>query len=286
MTSSGGSDAGADAPVTSPGDAAAGSDGSTTRSDGVTSLGGATSSDGSTSSGGATSSGGSTAGVDAAVTSDAGVDGSSNSNLVLYAMSQNNEFGTVDVTTGVFTQVGTLSIQSGSFGDLARLPGGMLYGEQGNQDLVIVDPVTVTSTVVGNTGNSIYAIKFRHDGVLFGASHTDLYTIDTVTANATHVGTFGVPSSSYWDLAFDDQGNLFLTQSSGSLYKVDTITGVATVVGSIGFSVVATDFDNGTLYGFTSDSKIISIDTKTGVGTLQTSENQGTWIWAVAVAGG
>jgi hypothetical protein len=204
--------------------------------------------------------------------------------LVLYAVMPSGTFGTVDVQTGAFTQTGTMS---GRPEDLARLPGGMLYAELSTSDLVIVDPATAKSTLVGNTGNGIYAIKFRKDGVLFGASYTDLYTIDTSTAQATHVGAFGVPSSSYFDLSFDDQSNLYLTQSSGTLYKVDTRTGAATAIGPIGFTVNSADFDQGMLYGFTIDSKIITIDTSTGVGTfLANVSPAGSTIYGVATMAG
>ena len=205
--------------------------------------------------------------------------------LILYAVvGGSGAFGTVDVQTGAFTQTGTLS---GGPEDLARLPGGPLYAELSSHDLVIVDPATAQSTLIGNTGNEIYAVKFRKDGVLFGASHTDLYTIDTTTAQAKHVGAFGVPSSAYFDLSFDDQNNLYMTQSSGTLYKVDATTGAATAIGPIGFAVNAVDFDQGTLYGFTSDSKIITINTSTGVGTLLANVSPaGSMIFGVATTVG
>jgi hypothetical protein len=185
--------------------------------------------------------------------------------LVLHAVMRGGAFGTVDVQTGVFTQTGTMS---GYPEDLARLPGGALYAQLDTQDLVIVDPATAKSTLVGNTGNGILVIKFRRDGVLFGASHTDLYRIDKTTAQATHVGAFGVPYPSNFDISFDDQNNLYMTQDSGTLYKVDVATGVASAIGPTGFAMNALDFDQCALYGFTLDSKIITINTSTGIGTF------------------
>jgi len=205
---------------------------------------------------------------------------------VLYAVATNSAFGTIDVATGTFTMTGTVSgLTSGELGDLARLPGGPLYAMTSSSALAIVNPATAATTVVGSSGNSIFAIKFRGDGVLFGASNTDLYTIDTTTGAATHVGSFGTPTSTYWDLSFDDAANLFLTRSTGTLYSVNVATGAATSIGSIGYSAVATDFDDGTLYGFTTDDQVISIDTTTGAGTLVAAETPaGTEIFAAATA--
>jgi hypothetical protein len=61
------------------------------------------------------------------------------------------------------------------------------------------------SGTVGNTGlptDNGLAIKFRHDGVLFGATFTDLYTIDPSTAQATLVGALAQPVRDKWFACF------------------------------------------------------------------------------------
>jgi hypothetical protein len=227
----------------------------------------------------------------------------------LYAVALGNAFGRLDPQAGAFVQLGTLAgIQNGTtgaVGDLARLPGGTLYGIQGNEDLVTIDPVAVASTLVGNVGSlNLFAIKFRSDGVLFGASLTDLYTINPKTAQTTHVGSFGISTAAfgYFDLAIDANGNVFLQVSypnsttGGTLYSVNSSTGAATQIGSIGFLVAATEFVSGTLYGFTAcptipcptgtASQVLTINPATGAGTVLVGETpQGVEISAAAPAG-
>lgn len=206
--------------------------------------------------------------------------------VIFYAMAFGNQFGTLDAQTGAFTPRGILTgIQGGLSGDITRSPAGVLYGEQSDHQLVSIDPVGLTSTPIGNTGNGIFAIKYRPDGVLFGASNTDLYTIDPATGLATHIGVLGVPTSSYYDLAFDPSGNLFFTESAGSLYSVNTQTGAATVVGPIGFAVVGAEFGDGELYGFTTGSQVIKINTTTGAGTVVAMESGAVTVFAAAPSG-
>jgi hypothetical protein len=202
--------------------------------------------------------------------------------LTYYALAPNGQFGTLDVHTGAFTTIGTLN--DFDTGDFARLPGGTLYGVEDNQDFVTIDPVKLTTTPIGNTGNGILVIKFRKDGTLFGASYTDLYTVDPTTAQATHIGKMGSFAAGFYDLSFDDNNNLFLVQGMPSdLYSVDSTTGLATKIGATGFQVAAADYQIGTFYGFTTSGEIITIDTTTGAGKSLIAAQ--TAVSAVAVAG-
>jgi hypothetical protein len=210
-----------------------------------------------------------------------------------YALAYTSEFGTLNPRTGVFAEIGVLGAGIEG-GDLTRSPGGKLYGlvpngqDPPNQDLVIIDPASVTWTLVGNIGlnrDNGVAIKFRQDGVLFAASFTDLYTIDPSTAQSTHVGALGAPAvppdQGSIDLSFDANGNLFFQATasqasadagtSATLYSVNTSTGAATPIGPIGFEVIGMEFAQGTLYGFTRSSQVITIDPATGAGTALSS---------------
>jgi hypothetical protein len=210
--------------------------------------------------------------------------GNARADVVDYAVTSANQLGTIDLQTGVFTQIGTVNGVAGSTeGDLTRLPGGLLYGVDSSSRLVLIDPVALTTSLVGPCGNSIFALAFRKDGVLFGSSASQLFTINPNTGAATLVGAMGV-SSSFWDIKFDGSGQLYLAQTS--LYKVNTSTGHATLVGAIGFSVWALDFEDGTLYGFTTVGQIISINTTTGAGTLVSTQTQSHPIIGAAPGGG
>src|ERR1700734_199317 len=82
-----------------------------------------------------------------------GAEATARADLTFYALSGNAQLGTLDVQTGAFTVLGSLP-QIGT-GDLARLPGGTLYGQEDNQTLVTIDPTLVKTTTIGNTGNNI-----------------------------------------------------------------------------------------------------------------------------------
>jgi len=198
-----------------------------------------------------------------------------------------NQLGTIDLQTGAFTPIGTVNGIAGSdTEDLARLPGGLLYGSNTNSELFLIDPVALTTSLVGACGNNIFGLAFRQDGTLFGCSGNTLYQINPNTGAATLVGAMGVDSS-YYDIKFDSSGHLYLVENS-TLYLVDTSTGQALQIGQsggIGFFVWALDFDNGTLFGFTSGGQIVSINTTTGVGTFVANESQSSPIVTVAPGG-
>ena len=205
--------------------------------------------------------------------------GIANADVLDYAVTLNNELGTIDLQTGVFTQLGTVNgISSGDIGDLARLPGGLLYGINASSELVLIDPVALTTSVVGVSGNSILGLAFRPGGTLFGVSlNSRLYTINPSTGAATLVAALtgtGFPGiGGVFDIKFDNTGNTYLL-SANKLYTINTSNGQTTLVGAIGFSVYALDLENGTLYGFTTDGKIISINTTTGAGVLVATQSQ------------
>src|ERR1700691_5068461 len=193
-----------------------------------------------------------------------------------------SQFGTIDLQTGVFTQIGELDgILGSATQDLARLPGGLLYGDNADSKLALIDPATLTTSLVGACGNNIFGLAFRQDGTLFGCSGNTLYQINPNTAAATLVGDMGV-NNNIFDIKFDSGGHLYLVESSNlvensTLYLVNTSTGQALQIGqsgAIGFVVWALDFDNGTLFGFTSGGQIVSINTTTGVGTFVANETQ------------
>jgi hypothetical protein len=205
-----------------------------------------------------------------------------------YAVTTQNQLGTVDLQTGAFTLLGSVNgIAGGEIGDIAREPGGLLYGMDSNSRLVLINPVALTTSLVGNTGLSIFALAFRPDGILFGlSSDGDLYTIDKSNGVPTLVAPIsGASIASYYDIRFDSAGKCYLLDGSSTLYTLDVSSGQATLVGSIGYSVYNLNYDNGTLYGFTTTGQIISINTTTGAGTVVSTESEPYPIVAAAPGG-
>ena len=219
--------------------------------------------------------------------------GIARADVIDYAVTAANQLGTVDLQTGVFTQIGTVNgIAGGETGDLTRLPGGLIYGLDSGANLVLIDPVALTTSLVGYTGYSMYALTFIPDGTLYGlvSGSASLYSINPKTGTATPVGTLTGGgfnfSQSYYDIRSDGAGHIYLLNGAHTLYTVNVTNLQVTLVGTIGFTVYNLDFENGTLYGFTDGSKIISINTTNGVGTVVATETQSSAIVAATGEGG
>lgn len=105
----------------------------------------------------------------------------------LYAAgASENELFTVDTTTGAGTSIGTVG--SRSAGDLA-FNGGDLYMSNRNDRLVkIALAPTVSGTAIGPFGFSdVYGMATGDNGVLYGASGTDVFSVDVSTGQGTLV---------------------------------------------------------------------------------------------------
>lgn len=186
----------------------------------------------------------------------------------VYALtSPGNAFGMFDLGSGTLTATGTLT----GTADLARSPGGPLYGVDAVFNLLTIDPVTLTKTVIGFTGPDIDTLAIRDNGDLFGLSNLALFRLNSTTGSSTYVGLLGLPTAvGFTSAQFNSAGQLFLSREEegfSTLYGVNTTTGHAAPIGSVGYKVTATHFTSGVLYGVTNDRLVISIDTATGVGT-------------------
>jgi len=158
----------------------------------------------------------------------------------------NNRFGTINLMTGAFTEISSLS---GTFNDIAYAPDGSLFGLYNNgASLVTFDKTTGAATPVAPLSvPGIESIAFRpSDGVLFGvglsvigAPQDGLYTIDPATGQANLVGGFGNAYNLFnpfpQNIRFDSDGNLYLSNTSDNtdIYQVNTDTGSATFVGEV-----------------------------------------------------
>ncbi|MDJ0807991.1 MAG: PEP-CTERM sorting domain-containing protein [Gammaproteobacteria bacterium] len=174
----------------------------------------------------------------------------------------------LDVTTNTSTLLGN----SGSaMFDIALDPiTDVLYGVSGGGTLVSIDKTNASSTAIGGTGSFINGLTFDSSGILYGSGGSGLYTIDLVNGAASFVGSTGFTSSG--DLAFDTNGNLFMSATGGTggdrLISVNSASGTGSLIGDIGFSgVYGLNFAGATLNGFTSSGLSLVIDTLTGVGT-------------------
>lgn len=164
------------------------------------------------------------------------------SSQLAYAMEfnqGNNRFGTIDLLTGSFTQLGS---EGGTlFNDIAAAPDGTLYGIINLTSLVTLNTNngTVMSSVNFNVGG-IESLAIGPDGTLYGATQGALHRINPFTGVATLVGNFNnsVIGNSGQNIRFGYDGMLYDTDggvsaTSTHLFEINTNTGAATLVGTV-----------------------------------------------------
>ncbi|HTY89246.1 MAG TPA: hypothetical protein VMB80_17495 [Candidatus Acidoferrum sp.] len=151
----------------------------------------------------------------------------------------NNRFGTINLLTGSFSQLGS---EGGTlFNDIAGAPDGSLYGIINTTSLVTLNTNNgaVMSSVNFNVGG-IESLAMAPDGTLYGATQGALYRINPYTGVATLVGNFNnsVIGNSGQNIRFGYDGMLYDTDggvsaTSTHLFQISTTTGAATLMGTI-----------------------------------------------------
>jgi hypothetical protein len=213
---------------------------------------------------------------------------------VVYATADNgttNLFGTMDLTTGQFTQIATTTPL---FGSLTQGSSGTLYGGAGNLNLNLYSispsgtPSQVGTVAAPNDSYGFTGLASEGAAGFFGVAQVGNIpgpfsaTLEHISADGTSfsvVGTMGVSFGSFnsGNLAFGPNGTLYFdawnASYSSTLYAVSTTTGLATAVGSgLGSAdPLALVSVGATLYGIDTfvptNPEIYTINTTTGVAT-------------------
>jgi outer membrane protein assembly factor BamB len=211
---------------------------------------------------------------------------SAQAGTLVYAVSLFGPFGTIDVSTGAFNQIGpTLS---DPLGGLVLGPNGYL-GVSISGNLDSINPATGAISIIGATGLGFQADTMT---ILNGTVYeTDLsnniYTVNTTTGVAQLIGNTGIPPCPPPPLAGDESlftanGNLYETFDTldpstftpiidPELYQINSATGQATLIGPTAFAIDAAIDLNGTVYAFTADAQVLSLDPATGSTTFLTN---------------
>lgn len=161
----------------------------------------------------------------------------------VYSVFYDNRFGTIDSSTGAFTQISTLPIPQAA--GIAWT--NTLFAQSMQGELISINPDTGASAAVGNADLSTTSEVFGGgaNGLFEIDSLSDLYSINPNTGAATLIGATGLPANyGGWDTSLSDDGtNLFFTEGGGGqideLYEINTTTGIATDLGSTGVSGIA-----------------------------------------------
>jgi PEP-CTERM motif len=224
---------------------------------------------------------------------------------LIYVAGSGNEFGTLNLSTGAFTQIDTLSLPSGDYmNGMGFGPDGKLYGVDSNTIGTSLYQIDTGSGALSNlgpllapNGAPLTAIDATADAAgkmyaLSQGSNALFYTLNPPSLTTKVIGSTGLLSAGL--MAVNAPGTRVFTSvnpgngNSFDLYSVNPTTAASTLLGSIGYDVINGLFVNGTLYGFDKSGDIITINTKTGLGTkvARYSLPGGDWILASGVPAG
>lgn len=217
-------------------------------------------------------------------------------NIDTFYVDNQGNFGTLDLATGVATQIAAGTATGSTGMDLT--PGLQVYEYNTSNELVQITPSTGMATPVGpGTIPDQATTGALTDGSYFGidAVTGNLYKIDLTTGATTQVGdvptgaavlpagcnldsslsgSAGSPSVLYYTIGYTGAS---CTAFPDTLYQIDptsgaTTTGVQVTISGSGVNAfVGSTFVGGTLYGFTAGGQEYTIDPATGVATLLTS---------------
>ena len=211
---------------------------------------------------------------------------------IAYMSTGTDQFGTIDLNTGVFTQSGNSGQTLSGLG----VAGGKLYGgvadtgnlyqvNPANGALALVGAGTINYLATGSTTSGLYALG----GPNTAGAALSLYSINPATGAATLIGPTGLDlSTTVVDTVGISTGSdtLYLTFgpsfSSSTLYSVNVTTGAAASIGNTGGDGVgAILFENGTLYGGSNTNgvsladSVYTLNPSTGAGTFVANESGG-----------
>jgi hypothetical protein len=193
--------------------------------------------------------------------------------VIVYAGAYFEQYGTLDLTTGVFTQLGSPGDQSG-FGEA----GGKLYAGDIEGGTSSVNPANGADTLIGtgsstydtfgSTTTGLYAVSFPSTGSPFLT-----YSVNPGNGAATLLGSTGQTWTGSGTAGLSAGSNtLYWTWTSGgersTLYSLNTTTGLATAIGETGTIIGALVYVNGTLYGEdVTDDEIDTLNLSDGLAT-------------------
>ena len=198
---------------------------------------------------------------------------------VVYVVTSNQQFGTVDLATGVFHQIGTNTPEGQA--NLVWGPEGSLLSLTYSGNLEKINPVTGQTTVIGQTGLGYNAFDLAAvAGRLFATDFSNnLYSVDPATGAATLVGNTVMPSDPQPPFSTNGDGTINLCAESlygaggaiyatfyaftldptslaenptvaPALYRIDARTGAAIFIANTAPDLGASVLADGNFYAF------------------------------------
>ena len=176
----------------------------------------------------------------------------------VYVTSFSGQFGTVDVTTGVFTSLGTTMA-----GEIAGL-GAKIYGTDGT-NFVSVNPLNGVTTTIAALSVSVDEFTSLNNTIYLESLDHKLYTVNPANGAVTLVGNTGLTdpvgnglavsliggqtSKLYATVNGFDFGTFGPINPPSRLYQLSTANGAATSIGLTGLPLSDGSFTCGVIIG-------------------------------------
>jgi hypothetical protein len=184
-------------------------------------------------------------------------------------VTETHQFGTANLTTGEFTQIGDLGFTPAGLGQIGQ---NLYTADGGGTTLYSINQYSGAATAIGTSSISYYA---------FGSTTSGLYMVDTVgglwninasTGQSTLIGSTELMMGNN-SVALSTGSNMLYIALGSNIYTINTMTGLASYIGTSG----GTDFGalvtaGGTVYASTvvAPSSIYTFNPATGTSTFST----------------
>lgn len=212
--------------------------------------------------------------------------GSASAQRSVYVVTVFQQFGTVDLGTGAFHQIGASTPEPDA--NLVWGPDGFLRSITASGNLVKINPVTGETTVIGQTGLGFNAFDLAEvRGKLYLTDFSNnIYSVDPQTGAATLLGATGMPPDPTVPFTLNPDGTFNLcdetfygihgklyasfdsfavdpnpgdpnylaitTHVAPALYEIDPSTGIASRVGATDLGLGASFEMDGRVFAFKS----------------------------------
>jgi len=199
-----------------------------------------------------------------------------------YMATGGGAFGTIDLNSGVFTQLGLTNLPVAGLAVVGTTLYTNAQGTGNNRgQLYSLNPATGALMSIGSPAGIDFTAFGSYDGTLYALDHSsanaNLYSINASTGAATLIGptNTGQGLAGYWSLSTNSTALYFSLNSN--LYTLNTSTGHATVVGGLGGGVQGIQVGamaeiGGVLYGGQDNPapplRIVTLNKSNGVATV------------------
>jgi hypothetical protein len=185
-----------------------------------------------------------------------------------------NFFGTIDTTTGVFSNIAT---QPATVFGMGFNGNGTLYGTDDaspSAGVYQIDPGTGALNPLGTVPDTTEGGTVGSDGLIYSVGaggNANFFTIDPVTL-VVHIINDNLGFQSDGLAVFLDgifYTDILSSDGNDQLEAVDPVTGIATPVGTgLGVFIFSGVNVNGVIYAAGGDGNLYTINTATGIATL------------------